>query len=211
MSPVRLPFRPQSRSLRAAWPWLAGLALSLPLVAWCSDVPQLKPMKASPEAGKLAKADGKPDGKSDAKGDGHDHGTKVASAAPAAADPLDTLRQRLAGKLSGGKVSEGGGPMDVHVVAKTAPSPAPAAHGSSGHAAPRAAKAGGHGVSRAAGGTAIAASVLAPMRFGAKTAPTREIFPSRRNISSMRRTATSATPSRAANTPKGAGQSGKFR
>ena len=156
MSPVRLPFRPQSRSLRAAWPWLAGLALSLPLVAWCSDVPQLKPMKASPEAGKLAKADGKPDGKSDAKGDGHDHGTKVASAAPAAADPLDTLRQRLAGKLSGGKVSEGGGPMDVHVVAKTAPSPAPAAHGSSGHAAPRAAKAGSHGVSRAAGGTVIA-------------------------------------------------------
>ncbi|MEN9627139.1 MAG: hypothetical protein RJA10_365, partial [Pseudomonadota bacterium] len=94
------------------------------LAAWASD-PHAKPAKATPEA--------KP-----AKADAHDdHGGKVATAAPAA-DPLENLRNRLAGKLSGGKVSEGGGPMDVHVVAKTAPAPAT-------HPAPRASKAAGHG------------------------------------------------------------------
>jgi carbonic anhydrase len=130
----------------ASLPLLVGLALSLPLVAWPSDVPQLKPMKVAPEAGKPAKAGA------------DEHGAKVATAAPAAADPLDTLRQRLAGKLSGGKVTEGAGPMDVHVVAKTAPAhgPAPAAHAA--HAAPRAAKSGGHGAGSAAAGSAIAAA-----------------------------------------------------
>ena len=62
-----------------------------------------------------------------------------------------------------------------------------------------------------AGGTAIAASVLAPIRLGAKTAPTRAILPSRRSASSPRRTAPSATPRRDASSAKGAGQSGKSR
>ena len=49
----------------------------------------------------------------------------AAASAPAAAfDPLEQLRQRLAGKLSGVKISEGGNPYDVKVVAKTDPSPA---------------------------------------------------------------------------------------
>ena len=48
----------------------------------------------------------------------------AASAPAAAADPLEQLRQRLAGKLSGVKTSEGGSPFDVRVVAKTDPSPA---------------------------------------------------------------------------------------
>ncbi len=125
----------------SALPLLAGLALSLPQAAWPSDVPQLKPAKVSADGGKGGKH-------------GDEHTTTVATAAPAApppADPLDTLRQRLAGKLSNGKVTEGGGPMDVQVVAKTVAAPAPAAHGSA-HAAPRPAKAGGHGAGPAAAG-----------------------------------------------------------
>ena len=70
-----------------------------------------------------------------------------APAPSAVADPLEQLRQRLAGKLSGVKISEGGSPFDVRVVAKSDPTPAvspstkaaaakkAAAHGAaSGHA-----------------------------------------------------------------------------
>ena len=92
MSPVRLRLHFHSPFQTASLPWVAGLALSLPLAAWPNDPPQLKPMKVSAEAGKLAKSDA------------DEHGTKVATAPPPPADPLDTLRQRLAGKLSGSKV-----------------------------------------------------------------------------------------------------------
>lgn len=139
MSPVRprLPAHVRARIVSAC-------LLSLPCVAWASDVPQLKPMKVSPEAAKA----GKPAA--------DDHGaTKVATAAPPPADPLEGLRQRLAGKLSTGKVSEGAGPMDVHVVAKTAPAPAAA----DGHAAPRASvKKAGHGAASVAATTALASA-----------------------------------------------------
>jgi carbonic anhydrase len=154
MSPVpaRITVHPFATALASPpgslLPILAALALSLPGAAWPSDVPQLKPMKASAELAKPAKPD---------KSGADEHGTKVATAAPPAPDPLDTLRQRLAGKLSTGKVSEGAGPMDVHVVAKTAAAPAPSGHGG-GHAAPRAAKAGGHGAAPLAAGSAIAAA-----------------------------------------------------
>jgi len=144
MSPARprssvLAIAARSPGPVALLPVLVGLALSVPLAAWPSDAPQPKPAKAAAEPAKAAKA--APD----------EHGAKVATAAPPPADPLETLRQRLAGKLSGGKVSEGGGPMDVHVVAKTAPAPAHAAH-----PAPRAAKSTGHGA--AAAGSALASA-----------------------------------------------------
>jgi carbonic anhydrase len=127
------------------------LLLSLPVSAWPSDAHPSKPVKGE-------KPGEKPGDKPGDKPAADDHGTQVATAAPAVADPLETLRQRLAGKLSGSKVSEGGGPMDVQVVARTAAAPAPAAHGSSAHAAPRVAKAGSHGVAVAAAGTAMAAA-----------------------------------------------------
>ena len=50
----------------------------------------------------------------------------TAASAPAPVDPLETLRQRLAGRLAGVQVSEGDGPNDVRVVARSAPGPAAA-------------------------------------------------------------------------------------
>lgn len=47
----------------------------------------------------------------------------AATATAAAPDPLEQLRLRLAGKLSGVKTSEGGSPYDVRVVARTDPRP----------------------------------------------------------------------------------------
>ena len=49
---------------------------------------------------------------------------EAASAPVAAIDPLDLLRQRLAGKLAGGKAVEANGPFDLHLVAKLPPTAA---------------------------------------------------------------------------------------
>ncbi len=96
-----------------------GLGLTLAQPARGSEPPpQLKPVKLSSSA-EPAKA-----GHGAGKGAAGERGAAAASEPAAAApDPLDQLRQRLAGKLSGVKTSEGAGPYDVRVVAKTDPSP----------------------------------------------------------------------------------------
>ena len=132
--------------------------LSAPLLAQASDPPVLKPAKLTSEAAKAAKPE------SDAHGAQGPHGahgataqhasaSAAAPAAPAAAsappDPLETLRQRLAGKLNGAKVTETGGPYEVRVVVKTAPTPAaahaPTARGTAHGKAAATAAAAGHG------------------------------------------------------------------
>lgn len=122
-----------------ALPLLVTLACALPQMAWASDMPQLKPMKTGL------------DGSKPAKPPAEEPAAKVATAAPTptAVDPLETLRQRLAGKLSGSKVSEAGGPMDVQVVARTAPTPAAP---SAARTASRAVKASAQGGSHMAAG-----------------------------------------------------------
>jgi carbonic anhydrase len=138
MSPVRALNRP------AAHAALLSALFAASAAAWAADTPHLKPVKLSTEAAKAVKpaAD--------------DHEPAAAASAPAPLpDPLDQLRQRLAGKLGASKVSEGSGPYDVRVVAKAAvpePAVAHAAHAP----AKAAAKAGGHGAAPAAAGTAVA-------------------------------------------------------
>ena len=105
--------KPACSSARPSlWPALACAALALsgvctPVVA--SDAPA-RPAKAAAAATKssatVAAAEPAP------------------ALAPAPVDPLETLRQRLAGKLAGVQVSEGNGPNDVHVVARSTPGPA---------------------------------------------------------------------------------------
>ena len=116
-----------------------GMVTALPVAA--SDPPQLKPVKLSAGAEPPKEVHGRTQ---PAAGE---HGAPAASASTAATppDPLEQLRQRLAGKLSGAKTSEGGGPYDVRVVAKTDPTPAPS------HAAkpPSAKKAAAHGAAPA--------------------------------------------------------------
>ncbi len=103
--------------------FLLSASLCSPLLAQASDPPVLKPVKLTSEAAKAAKP------ATDAHAATAVHApASAASAAPAAApDPLEALRQRLAGKLNGAKVSEGGGPYDMRVVVKSAIAPA-AAH-----------------------------------------------------------------------------------
>ena len=126
--------------------------LYAPLLAQAADAPQLKPVKLTTEAGKAAKA--APDAQAAVADRTHSQASAAASA-PAPVDPLELLRQRLADKLAGSKisktskVSEGSGPNEVRVVAKAAPTPAaahtPAArtavHGKSGAATTAAAHA----------------------------------------------------------------------
>ena len=82
---------------------LLSASLCAPLLARAAEPAQLKPVKLTTDAAKAAKA---------------------APDAPPPVDPLEHLRQRLAGKLVGGKVTEASGPFDLRVVAKTAPTPA---------------------------------------------------------------------------------------
>ena len=126
--------------------------LCAPLLAQAADAPQLKPVKLTTDASKAAKA--APDAQAAVADRTHSQASAAASA-PAPVDPLELLRQRLADKLAGSKisktskVSEGSGPNEVRVVAKTAPTPAaahtPAArtavHGKSGAATTAAAHA----------------------------------------------------------------------
>ena len=90
-----------STGLAAALPRLCALSLLVAGLGWAvdvqaSDTPQLKPMK-----GPLAKDGAKP-----AKLEPDDPPPAAAAAAPPAIDPLETLRQRLAGRLTGAKVIE---------------------------------------------------------------------------------------------------------
>ena len=134
---------------------LLTASLCAPLLAQAADAPPLKPANSTTDAGKTAKA--APDahaataGRKPASAQGQSQASAAASA-PAAVDPLEHLRQRLADKLSGNKaskVSEGSGPYDLRVVAKTAPTPAAAhapaartaAPGKNGAAGPAAANA----------------------------------------------------------------------
>jgi carbonic anhydrase len=88
----------------------AMLACCAAAPAWASDGAGAKPAKARAEA----------------------ESTKPAPAGAAAttlsteADALEQLRQRLAGRLAGGKAAEGGSPNDLRiVVARSEPAPAP--------------------------------------------------------------------------------------
>ena len=128
---------------------LLTASLCAPLLAQAADPPQLKAVKLTADAGKAAKD------APDARAAAANHATPPASAAaapPPPLDPLEQLRQRLAGKLAGGKVTEASGPYDLRVVAKTAPTAAaaqaPAArsaiHGKAGIAAAAAAHAAAH-------------------------------------------------------------------
>ena len=107
---------------------LFAASLCLSLVAQASDPPHLKPVKLSSEGAKAPKP------AADAQGAGHAPTSTAATAASAASaaaappDPLEQLRQRLAGKLVGAKVTDGSGPNDVRVVARTAPAAASDAH-----------------------------------------------------------------------------------
>ncbi len=103
-----------------------GMLVLASLPAAASDLPQVKPMKttASGDAAKGSKA-------------APAEQPAVASVAPSVqVDPLEQLRQRLASKLAGGKVTETGAPMDLRVVAKAVPSTvaAPAPGHATGHA-----------------------------------------------------------------------------
>ncbi len=112
-----------------------ALAALVASAAWANP-PQVKPMRLGPspdtttvrvdlasEARGDGKADARPDAKNDAKSD-----TKVDAkpeATPAAVDPLEVLRQRLAGKLARQTLrDEPANPYDLKVVARTTPPPA---------------------------------------------------------------------------------------
>ena len=127
---------------------LLSASLFAPLLAQASDPPVLKPVKLTSEAARAAKAG------ADAHAAAAEHAPTSAaasaatSAAPTPPDPLETLRQRLAGKLSGAKVTEASGPYDMRLVVKTAPAPAaahaPAARGAAHGKAGGKATAAGH-------------------------------------------------------------------
>ena len=144
MSPV-CPALPVVAFPLRALPLLLAASLLAPLVGQASDTPHPKPVKLT--TGKPT-----PD----------EHGAAAvataASAAPAPIDPLEMLRQRLAGKLAGGQLSERGGSHDVRVVAKLAPTPAPAAALA---AAPSSVHAAAQGTRPTAGAKAAAASAHA--------------------------------------------------
>jgi len=152
MSPARLVIqpapahrgRPKSAVLSKAVAASLAAGLLWPAATQASDPPVLKPVKLSPGYDAQTAVHGP--GKAAAEP------AKAASAAPP--DPLELLRQRLAGKLSGVKTSEGSGPYDVRVVAKTAPDlehPSPSRPATARKTAP--AKAGGptHGSTGATG------------------------------------------------------------
>jgi len=122
---------------------LLSASLCTPLLAQAADPPVLKPVKLTTDAARAAKpataALGAPAAPS---------ATAAASAPPP--DPLETLRQRLAGKLAGAKVTEAGGSYDVRVVVKTptaaaqSHAPAPTARGAGHGKAASGAPAAGH-------------------------------------------------------------------
>lgn len=95
----------------------ACLLVTAGLAARANDPPQLKPAKLSinPEAPKAARAAAEPQAGA----------ASSAAASTAPTDSLELLRQQLAAKLAGIKVSEGAGPYDLRVVAKTAAALAP--------------------------------------------------------------------------------------
>jgi carbonic anhydrase len=105
--------------LSAAAVLAVGLTMAQPALG--SDPPQLKPVKLSSTAEPPKEVHGRVKAAAAEQGAASASGTAAAAAAP---DPLEQLRQRLAGKLSGAKTTEGGSPYDVRVVAKTDPSPA---------------------------------------------------------------------------------------
>ncbi len=136
---------PHPTPLPRAGAVLAALALAA-TASWANP-PQIKPMRsgAAPDAKAEAKADAKLDAKADARAD-----PKADEPPAAAVDPMEVLRQRLAGKLSRQTLrDETASPYDLKVVARTTPPPAPrpaarpraataataaaAAHGSAAH------------------------------------------------------------------------------
>ena len=146
-SPGVTRLRPPTRlwPLCAALMGVLGMAVAPPAMG--SDPPQLKPVKLSSSAEPPKEVHGR------VQAAAAEHGSASAPAAATAPDPLEQLRQRLAGKLSGAKTTEGGSPYDVRVVAKTDPSPAPS-HGAKA-ASPK--KTAGHaGTAGLAGGAAHA-------------------------------------------------------
>ncbi len=109
------------RTLCASLVWVVGAVVVQPAKG-ADPPPQLKPVKLSSNAETSKDGQGRA-----AKALAAEPGGAAASAPAAvtAPDPLEQLRKRLAGKLSGVKTSEGSSPYDVRVVAKTDPSPAP--------------------------------------------------------------------------------------
>ena len=99
-------------------------SLCLPLSARASDPPVLKPVKLTSDAARAAKPEA--DAHAPRAATAEQASASASAQTGSAPDPLETLRQRLAGKLNGAKVSETGGPYDVRVVVKTAPTPAAA-------------------------------------------------------------------------------------
>lgn len=152
--PLPLPL-PLPLTLRWSVFTLALVALALPGAGAASDVPQLRPVKLPSSARASAPE-------------------PAAAPSPTAApapptDPLEQLRQRLADKLNGAKISETtGGSYDLRVIARTAAqAPGAAAAAARGAAAPaHAAAAAARPVARARAATA-AAGMLAPAHAAA--------------------------------------------
>ena len=110
--------------------FLLSAALCAPLLAQAADAPHVKPVKLTADAAKAAKA--APEAHPAAAGSAQTPTSAAAVAAAAAAapppvDPLEMLRQRLAGKLAGGRITEANGPYDLRLVAKRAASASTAA------------------------------------------------------------------------------------
>ena len=98
--PLPLPL-PLPLTLRWSVFTLTLVALSLPGAVAASDVPQLRPVKRPSAA--------------------HAPASAPAAAPAPPTDPLEQLRQRLAEKLNGAKISETtGGSYDLRVIARTA-------------------------------------------------------------------------------------------
>ena len=145
MSPVRhlfapLAAQPMQRLLLRRCLALACLAgLWGPYAARASDAQPLRPVKLSTgtEAAKPAKAD--------ANGPANAAAAPASAASAARVDPLELLRRRLADKLAGGgsSVSEGAGPRDLRVVARSGSASAPAPVASRVARAPARGKVGG--------------------------------------------------------------------
>jgi carbonic anhydrase len=130
-----IPVRPPKTVFNARAPWATAVCF----VAWAglcgapvlaSDAPAAKPAKAS-AAAKPGKHDDSAAAPASAP-PAHGAAAHAASPAPASAaasapsDALDQLRQRLAEKLQGGKAAPSASPYDVRVVARSAPTAAPA-------------------------------------------------------------------------------------